>query len=66
MGKKLSSNRPGRFSRGTFLKGVPLGLIGALAMGFLGRKVVSSAFRKNPNSFSRDSIFYPRDESRNV
>ena len=66
MGKKLSSNRPGGLSRRTFLKGVPLGLIGTLAIGFLGKKVVSSAFPKNSNSFSRDSIFYPRDESKNV
>ena len=66
MGKKLSSNRSREFSRRTFLKGVPLGLLGTLAIGILGRKIISSAFRKNPKSFSPDSLFYPRDESRHT
>ena len=66
MGKKTSSNRSGRFSRRTFLKGVPLGLIGTLAIGFIGRKIVSSAFQRNSSSFTKDSIFYPRDESKNA
>ena len=66
MKKKPSSNQSRRFSRRTFLKGVPLGLIGTLAVGFIGRKFVSSAFHKNSGSFSKDSIFYPQDESKNV
>ena len=66
MGKKTSSNHSRRFSRRTFLKGVPLGLIGTLAVGFIGRKFVSSAVQKNSGSFSKDSIFYPQDEYKNV
>ena len=66
MGKKTSSIQSRRFSRRTFLKGVPLGLIGTLAVGFIGRKFVSSAFQKNSGSFSKDSIFYPQDESKNL
>ena len=66
MGKKTSSNHSRRFSRRTFLKGVPLGLIGTLAVGFIGRRFLSSAFQRNSGSFPKDSIFYPQDESKNL
>ena len=66
MGKKTSSNDSRRFSRRTFLKGVPLGLIGTLAVGFIGRRFLSSAFQRNSGSFPKDSIFYPQDESKNL
>jgi len=50
-----------KFSRRSFLKGLPLGLLGVSALGLLSGKMISSAANRNAPKFKKGSIFTPRD-----
>ncbi len=48
------------FSRRDFLKGVPAGIAGALALGALSNKMLTPLFRRGKRAeFPEDSIFAP-------
>jgi hypothetical protein len=49
-----------RISRRTFLKGVPVGILGALAIGFFGSKMLASSANRRFPRFKKGSIFTPR------
>ena len=49
-------------SRRAFMKGVPMGLFGIIAIGTLGGKILSSVSRRQPPKFKEGSIFSPKEE----
>ena len=49
------------FSRRTFLKGIPLGILGAAAMSIVGSKMISSASKRKLPASKKGSMFSPRD-----
>lgn len=49
------------FSRRTFLKGIPLGILGAAAMSIVGSKMISSASNRKLPASKKGSMFSPRD-----
>lgn len=49
-------------SRRAFIKGVPMGLFGIIAIGTLGGKILSSVSRRQPPKFKEGSIFSPKEE----
>ena len=55
------SQKKKAFSRRTFLKGIPIGIIGAAAISIVGSKMLSSASHRKPPSPKKGSIFSPRD-----
>ena len=57
----MSKSKKG-LTRRTFLKGLPIGLLGALAIGIVGSTLLRSTARKRPPLFREGSIFTPRDE----
>tara|TARA_B000000437_G_C11592333_1_gene283900 strand:+ start:203 stop:382 length:180 start_codon:yes stop_codon:yes gene_type:complete len=54
----LKSNK---VSRRSFLKGLPLGLLGVSAIGLFSGKMISSAANRKAPKFKKGSIFTPRD-----
>jgi hypothetical protein len=48
------------FSRRTFLKGLPIGIIAAAAISILGSRMVTSALNRRPPSSKKGSIFSPK------
>ena len=50
-------------SRRTFLKGVPIGMLGALAIGVFGSRILSSSANRRLPRFKKGSIFTPRDQN---
>ena len=53
-----------KFSRRSFLKGVPLGVVGAFAISAVMRRFLPSRLisRRGRPSFPKDSIFRPADD----
>ena len=51
-----------KISRRSFLKVVPAGLLGALSIGYLGGRLFSKKSTTQQNTFSKNSIFAPRDK----
>ena len=49
-------------SRRTFLKGVPIGMLGAFAVGVFGSRMLSSSAKRRLPRFKKGSIFTPRDQ----
>ncbi|MEE2884108.1 MAG: hypothetical protein VX701_00215 [Chloroflexota bacterium] len=50
------------FSRRSFLKGLPVGIIGAISLGVLSRNLFSKRSRgQGSPEFAKDSIFRPDD-----
>ena len=63
MGEKPNAKRS--YSRRQFLKGVPIGVAGAAAVGLIvGRFLPSSFRRRRPPVFAKGSIFTPAKERR--
>ena len=57
----MSKSKKG-LTRRTFLKGLPIGVLGALAIGIVGGTLLKSTAEKRPPLFKEGSIFTPRDE----
>ena len=51
-----------KINRRNFLKGVPLGLFGVISIGYLGSRMFSKKSETSSQSFSKNSIFSPRDK----
>ena len=51
-----------KISRRNFLKGVPLGLLGVISIGYMGSRIFSKKSEIQSQSFSKSSIFSPRDK----
>jgi hypothetical protein len=51
-----------KISRRNFLKGVPLGLLGVISIGYMGSRIFSKKSETQSQSFSKSSIFSPRDK----
>ena len=51
-----------KISRRNFLKGVPLGLLGVISIGYMGSRIFSKKSETQGQSFSKSSIFSPRDK----
>ena len=51
-------------SRRQFLKGLPLGVAGALAIGVISDRLASLALGRRPPVFPEDSIFTPAKDRR--
>ena len=49
------------FSRRTFLKGLPIGMLGAAAISIVGSRMISSASKRKLPVAKKGSIFSPRD-----
>ena len=49
------------FSRRTFLKGLPIGMLGAAAISLVGSRMISSASKRKLPVTKKGSIFSPRD-----
>lgn len=49
------------FSRRTFLKGLPIGILGAAAMSLVASKMISSASNRRLPASKKGSIFSPKD-----
>ncbi len=56
-----ASQRKKSLSRRTFLKGIPLGIIGAAAISIVGSRMMNSALNRRPPSSKKGSIFSPKD-----
>ena len=52
-----------KISRRTFLKGVPIGMLGALAIGVFGSRILSLSTNRRLPRFEKGSIFTPRDQN---
>ncbi len=50
-------------SRRTFLKGIPIGMLGAFAIGVFGSRILSSSAKRRLPKFKKGSIFTPRDQN---
>lgn len=48
-------------TRRTFLKGIPIGILGAAAISIVGSKLISSASNRKIPISKKGSIFSPRD-----
>ncbi len=51
-----------KISRRNFLKGVPLGILGVISIGYMGSRIFSKKSETQSQSFSKSSIFSPRDK----
>ena len=51
-----------KISRRNFLKGVPLGLLGVISIGYMGSRIFSKKSETQSQSLSKSSIFSPRDK----
>ena len=51
-----------KISRRNFLKGVPFGLLGVISIGYMGSRIFSKKSETQGQSFSKSSIFSPRDK----
>ncbi|MDE0744577.1 MAG: twin-arginine translocation signal domain-containing protein [SAR202 cluster bacterium] len=56
-----ASQRKKSFSRRTFLKGLPIGIIGAAAISIVGSRMMASALNRRPPLSKKGSIFSPKD-----
>ena len=56
-----TSERKKFFSRRTFLKGLPIGILGAAAISIVGSRMVASALNRRPPLSKKGSIFSPKD-----
>ncbi len=61
MSKENSSSSKRQSTRRQFLKGVPMGIVGAFAITEISRRLLSNTVRKRngPPEFPEDSIFAP-------
>ena len=50
-------------SRRTFLKGIPIVMLGAFAIGVFGSRILSSSAKGRLPKFKKGSIFTPRDQN---
>ena len=51
-----------KISRRNFLKGVPFGLLGVISIGYMCSRIFSKKSETQSQSFSKSSIFSPRDK----